>query len=91
LLNKINKDFITLNLADSYNLIYFDAFAPDDQPEMWTIDVFKKLFNATKVGGILVTYCSKGIVKRTLREVGYKVERLAGPPGKRHMIRATKL
>ncbi len=91
LLNKIQADFNALKLIDSYNLIYFDAFAPDDQPEMWTIDVFKKLFNATKAGGVLVTYCSKGIVKQALREVGYKVERLAGPPGKRHMVRATRL
>ncbi len=89
-LKKVNVDFISLNLTDRYNLVYFDAFAPDDQSEMWTFDIFKKLYQATESEGILVTYCSKGIVKQALREAGYTVSRLSGPPGKRHMVRAIK-
>jgi len=90
LLNKVHCDLIEMSLQNKYDIIYFDAFAPDDQPEMWTIDVFEKLYHANNNGGVLVTYCSKGIVKQTLRSVGYKVERMPGPPGKRHIIRATK-
>jgi len=90
MINKIHCDIIEMKLPNKYNLIYFDAFAPNDQPEIWTVDIFKKLFNATKTGGVLVTYCSKGIVKQALRSVGYQVKRLAGPQGKRHMIRASK-
>lgn len=90
LLNKVHCDLIEMSLQNKYDIIYFDAFAPDDQPEMWSIAVFEKLYHATFSGGLLLTYCSKGIVKQALRAVGYKVERLAGPPGKRHMIRATK-
>ena len=89
-LKKIKADFVDLTLIDIYQLIYFDAFAPDDQPEMWTTDIFKKLYQATALNGVLVTYCSKGIVKQALRNVGYFVERLPGPPGKRHVLRAIK-
>ncbi len=90
LLTKLQSDICTINLSNSYNLIYFDAFAPEDQPEVWSYEIFKKLYNATNQNGILVTYCSKGIVKQALRSVGYKVERLAGPQGKRHILRAIK-
>lgn len=89
-LKKIQADFTGFNPPSSYDLIYFDAFAPEDQPEMWSVDIFEKLYKSTNPEGILVTYCSKGIVKQALREVGYKVERLSGPAGKRHIIRATK-
>lgn len=74
----------------TYNLIYFDAFAPEKQPEMWEESVFIKLFNLLENNGILVTYCAKGTVKRTLRKVGFVVETISGPPGKREMIRAIK-
>lgn len=77
-------------VSEKYDLIYFDAFAPEVQPELWTAEVFKKLFDATKPGGILVTYSSKGLVKQNLRTAGFVVKRLPGPPGKRHMLRATK-
>ncbi|RPH29664.1 MAG: SAM-dependent methyltransferase [Bacteroidales bacterium] len=90
LLTKLHADICTVNLSDLYHLVYFDAFAPEDQPEVWSSAIFQKLFNATNRGGILITYCSKGIVKQALRGVGYKVERLAGPPGKRHILRAVK-
>jgi tRNA U34 5-methylaminomethyl-2-thiouridine-forming methyltransferase MnmC len=89
-LHKINarlQDFIP---AHQYDLIYFDAFAPDKQPDMWTIDIFAKLYLAMNKNGVLVTYSSKGEVKRNLRLVGFEVERLQGPPKKRHMLRATK-
>lgn len=72
------------------NLVYFDAFAPDKQPELWTLPVFEMLFNAMQTNGVLVTYSSKGEVKRNLRAAGFKVERLPGPPYKRHMLRAVK-
>jgi tRNA U34 5-methylaminomethyl-2-thiouridine-forming methyltransferase MnmC len=73
-----------------YNLVYFDAFGPDKQPDMWTREVFEKICNAMAENGILVTYSCKGVIRRMLQDIGFKVERLPGPPGKRHMLRATK-
>jgi hypothetical protein len=89
-IRKVNADFTKWTPTESFNLIYFDAFAPDDQPEMWSIEMFQKLYNSLSNGGVLVTYSSKGIVKQALRAAGFKVERLAGPPGKRHILRAVK-
>lgn len=74
----------------SYDLIYFDAFGPNIQPEMWTIEIFRKMYALLKEDGILVTYCAKGEVKRMLKSVGFKVENLPGPPGKREVTRAVK-
>lgn len=74
----------------SFDLVYFDAFSPDTQPEMWTKNVFMRIFNTLVPGGLLVTYSAKGVVKQTLRSVGFAVKRLPGAPGKRHMIRACK-
>ena len=73
-----------------YDLIYFDAFAPDKQEEIWSENILKKMYLLLKLGGLLVTYCAKGEVKRILKKVGFKVESLKGPPGKREMIRAIK-
>lgn len=73
-----------------YDLIYFDAFAPECQPELWTLEVFENLYDVLKEGGILVTYCAKGYVKRNLKDVGFDIESLPGPPGKREMTRAKK-
>lgn len=73
-----------------FDLVFFDAFNPDVQPHLWTAEVFRQFFDALKPGGILVTYCVKGIVKQALRQVGFKLKRLPGPPGKREMLRATK-
>ena len=87
---KLYVDFISWIPNQRYDLIYFDAFAPDDQPEMWSIENFKKLFNALTPNGVLVTYSAKGLVKQNLRQAGFNVERLQGPPGKRHMVRAWK-
>ncbi|MDD3687563.1 MAG: tRNA (5-methylaminomethyl-2-thiouridine)(34)-methyltransferase MnmD [Bacteroidales bacterium] len=74
-----------------YDIIYFDAFSPETQPEMWTVEVFEKLYRLMKIGGVLVTYSSKGVVKQNMRTVGFDVRRHPGPPGKRHVIHATKL
>ncbi len=90
-LHKQIVDLQSFNSDRKFNLIYFDAFSPEAQPELWTVDVFKKLSTLLLTGGILVTYCSKGIVKQNLRDSGFDVKRFAGPPGKRHVLRATKL
>jgi tRNA U34 5-methylaminomethyl-2-thiouridine-forming methyltransferase MnmC len=89
-LEKINAKLQDYTLNKLYNLIYFDAFAPRVQPELWTEAIFSKLYDATAMEGVLVTYCAKGEVKRTLKKVGFKVESLPGPPGKREMVRAVK-
>lgn len=73
-----------------FDLIYFDAFAPTAQPQLWTAAIFEKLFALLSPGGILVTYCSKGDVRRAMQAAGFKVEKLTGPPGKREMVRAWK-
>jgi tRNA U34 5-methylaminomethyl-2-thiouridine-forming methyltransferase MnmC len=75
---------------NTFDLVFFDAFAPRVQPELWTEQVFTKLFHAMKNGGVLVTYCAKGDVRRNMIKAGFNVERLPGPPGKREMLRATK-
>lgn len=75
---------------DEFDLIYFDAFGPRSQPHMWTVEVFQRLFAALRPGGVLVTYCAKGEVRRAMQVAGFGVERLQGPPGKSEMLRATK-
>ena len=79
-----------LQINHPFDMIYFDAFAPDKQPELWTTTIFKTIFATMKIGSILVTYSAKGDVKRALREAGFIVKRLAGPIGKRHMLCARK-
>jgi tRNA U34 5-methylaminomethyl-2-thiouridine-forming methyltransferase MnmC len=79
-----------LRTDELFDLIYFDAFAPDKQPEMWTQAIFNYLYEHTTTDGILTTYCAKGGVRRMLQSAGYMVERLPGPPGKREMLRARK-
>ena len=74
----------------SYDLIYFDAFAPSAQPDLWTDAIFENMFRLLKPGGALVTYCAKGVVKRSMRAAGFEVEALPGPPRKREMTRAWK-
>lgn len=74
----------------SYDVIYFDAFAPTAQPELWSQQLLQKMYDRTKPGGVLVTYCAKGQFKRDLKAVGYKVEALPGPGRKREMTRAVK-
>jgi tRNA U34 5-methylaminomethyl-2-thiouridine-forming methyltransferase MnmC len=89
-IKKIFADLIDVTLDKDFDLIYYDAFAPDCQPELWTIGVFSKLFEALLPKGILITYCAKGYVKRNLKEVGFIVEALPGPPGKREITKAQK-
>ncbi|MFD2513112.1 tRNA (5-methylaminomethyl-2-thiouridine)(34)-methyltransferase MnmD [Pontibacter locisalis] len=73
-----------------YDIVYFDAFAPEKQPELWSDEMFAKLYKATRPGGVLVTYCAKGSFKRSLKAAGFEVEALPGPPGKREMTRGIK-
>lgn len=77
--------------SEHYHLVYFDAFGPDTQPEMWTEEIFDKLSNSMKSGAVLVTYCAKGAVRRAMKSAGFNVEKLPGPPGKREITRAVKL
>ena len=80
-----------IDLNNRFDLIYFDAFAPEKQPEMWSQELFNALYKALRVKGILTTYCAKGVVRRMLQAAGFVVERLPGPPGgKREILRATK-
>jgi len=87
---KIEDDLLTIRLTHKYDLIFFDAFGPDVQPELWTEDVFKKIFESMTPGGILTTYSAKGAVRRAMQNAGFIVERLPGPPKKREMLRGTK-
>lgn len=89
-LEKLAASVNDLKAEAQFDLIYFDAFGPRTQPEMWTLEVFEKMFRALLSGGVLVTYCAKGQVRRDLQTAGFEVERLSGPPGKREMLRATK-
>ena len=82
--------FETINDVDSFDLIYFDAFGARVQPELWTMPLFEKMYQALREGGILVTYASKGSARRAMQEVGFQVEKLPGAMGKREMVRAYK-
>lgn len=90
-LNKLQGDLRGFNFPRKYDLVYFDAFAPDIQPTLWTLEVFENIHKFLHPNATLTTYCTKGIVKQALRASGFKVKRLPGPPGKRQMLRATKL
>lgn len=90
-LRKVKNDLETYTLTqDYYHLIYFDAFAPEKQPELWTDAIFQKLYDSLVSGGVLVSYCAKGSFKRSLKAAGFTVESLPGPAGKREMTRAVK-
>lgn len=89
-LTKQQKFFNKINEVEVYNIIYFDAFGARVQPELWTEAIFKKMYEALKINGVLVTYSAKGSVRRAMQSVGFTVERLPGPPGKREMLRAIK-
>jgi tRNA U34 5-methylaminomethyl-2-thiouridine-forming methyltransferase MnmC len=90
-LHKIEGDSNRCELPKGIDLVYFDAFAPDKQPEMWSQEIFNRLYASMREGGVLTTYCAKGVVRRMMKEAGYSVERIPGPPGKREMLRAIKL
>ena len=90
---KLTKNKIALENYTSktkFDIIYFDAFSPEKQPELWTTEVFQNMYNLLNEDGFLVTYCAKGIVKRTMKSVGFEIVVLDGPPGKRQMTRANK-
>jgi len=90
-LHKIKIELATYTPKEHFDIIYFDAFGPRVQPDMWTEAIFEKMYNCLTKNGILVTYCAKGSVKRGLKTVGFELESLPGPPGKREMTRAIKL
>lgn len=90
ILNKIEGDLLSKNIEGVYDLVYFDAFGPEKQPEMWSDEVFARIGEAVSRNGILVTYSVKGSVQRCLKRVGFTVELLPGPPGKRQILRAVK-
>jgi tRNA U34 5-methylaminomethyl-2-thiouridine-forming methyltransferase MnmC len=89
-LQKEKADINNYSSGKQFHLIYYDAFAPDVQPELWTRTIFENLFLMLRPNGILVTYCSKGDVRRAMMAVGFNVKKLPGPKGKREMLRATK-
>lgn len=90
-LEKIHTTLQATTFAPNFfNVVYYDAFAPNKQPEMWTRDLFEKVYDSMRSGGVLVTYCAKGQLKRDLKSVGFLVESLPGPPGKREMVRGIK-
>lgn len=93
-LHKIETDFsnpTNFTTSTRFDVIYFDAFAPEKQPEMWTQQIFDKLFTLCNPNAIITTYCAKGSVRRMLQKAGFTVERLTGPPGKREMLRGEKV
>jgi len=91
ILNKLRTKFEEATLQPSmFHLIYYDAFAPDKQDELWNKKNFEKCYTALKEGGVLVTYSSKGQVKRDLAQAGFNVSKVEGPEGKREMLRAIK-
>ncbi|KIO54311.1 tRNA (5-methylaminomethyl-2-thiouridine)(34)-methyltransferase MnmD [Flavobacterium hibernum] len=89
-LTKRKQFFHEIDDLEIFDLIYFDAFGYRVQPELWSTEIFQKMYNSLKPNGVLVTYAARGVVKRSMIEVGFTVEKLAGPPGKREMFRAFK-
>lgn len=90
-LQKIHGNLEKFNPGSNrYHLVYFDAFGPDVQPEMWSPEIFSTIYHAMKTGGLLLTYSVKGTVVRALKAAGFTIEKLPGPPGKREILRATK-
>jgi hypothetical protein len=89
-LHKRKIDLLQATFTHKFDIVYFDAFSPNAQPEMWSYDVFKNIYNAMNTNAILTTYCAKGDVRRTMQSIGFTMERLPGPVGKREMLRARK-
>lgn len=89
-LEKQHKRFEEIEDINQYDLVFFDAFGARVQPELWTEEIFDKMFAAMKTNAVLVTYAAKGSVRRAMQTAGFVVERLPGPPGKREMLRALK-
>ena len=90
-LQKMEADLLMMDIPKEIDAVYFDAFAPEKQPEMWEEAIFRKIYIAMKPGGVLTTYCAKGSIRRMLQQIGFLTERLPGPPGgKREILRAQK-
>ena len=89
-LRKLKVKLQEVRFENEFDLIYFDAFAPRVQPDLWTEEIFASMYKALKPKGVLVTYCAKGTVKRALKAVGFELQSIPGPPGKREMSRAVK-
>lgn len=90
-LTKINGNLLDCELPTGIDAVYFDAFAPDKQPEMWSVDIFQKLYDAMSPAATMTTYCAKGAIRRMLNMIGFTTQRLPGPPnGKREILRAIK-
>ena len=89
-LKKVETDFTGYTVEDKFDVVYFDAFSPEKQPEMWIQERFEMIFHHCNPGAILTTYCAKGIVRRATQAAGFKVERLQGPPGKREILRGIR-
>lgn len=88
-LSKLRMDFRDFRaMPKAFDLVYYDAFGPDVQPYLWTVEIFKEIYNSMTEGGILLTYTVKGDVRRALKSAGFKVEKIPGPPGKREISRA---
>ena len=89
---KLQSDLITDDLEEIKNcdVIYFDAFGPDKQPQMWQPEIFRKIYSITATNGVFVTYSAKGEVRRQLTKSGFEMERIPGPPGKIQMLRGIK-
>ena len=92
MLTKIKADIATFQFNDTpqFDLVYYDAFAPGKQPEMWTDIILKKVAATVKKDGIIITYCAKGTVRRALSDAGFAMERIPGPPGKKEILRGKK-
>lgn len=90
-LKKVKTDFTQYDFETTFDVVYFDAFSPEKQPEMWTIAQFDKVFANCEPKAILTTYCAKGEVRRAMKSAGFVVERLPGPIGKREILRSRKL
>ena len=89
-LTKRNQLFNEIDDINQFDLIYFDAFGFRVQPELWSVEIFTKMYTSLKSGGILVTYSCRGPIKRAMIEAGFQIEKLTGPPGKREMLRGRK-
>lgn len=85
------EDLEKINFKQQYNLVYLDAFAPGSQPYFWEKEFLTKVFEAMSANAVLVSYCAKGVFKRNLKDIGFSVESIPGPIGKREMTRALKL
>ncbi len=90
-LHKVDVDFVRYDLFGLYDVIYFDAFSPEKQPEMWSKRGFCEIFEHSNNGAVLTTYCAKGVVRRAMQSAGFVMERLPGPPGKREILRGRKI